>query len=499
MERASSPALAAILLLTLSAAAQEKREGAPDAAALKAAEKTIRDVFKTEYARKGPSDKLALAQKLLEQARKSKEDLASRYVLFREAQDVATQAGEHAVAFQVIDEMAKAFAIDPVAMKTAALANAIKNSRTTASLKEMAEAALGLAGEAVGADAYDAADKVLDQALAAAKKAGEADLAARVTAEDKRMADLKGKFDKLKKARDTLLSTPDDPAANLAVGQFRCLVKGDWEGGVPHIAKGSDAALKAAAEKDAAKPEAPEKQAEIGDAWTALSEKPRTPAEGKAFQERARHWYARALPKLEGLTKVRVERRLTEWLKAEEAKGVDLLKLIDAKTDALVGTWELTPAGALFIRRYDGHQQLQVPYSPPEEYDLKVVVEPKGKPELFIIGLIGGGVQFDLPFFPTSAALLKLDDKDATASHQGSVLAADKVTTILCAVRRGGVTVTADGKPIITWKGDYRKFKLPGSWKLTSNKALYLGASKAEYAISKYLVIPVTGQGQRLR
>jgi len=504
MDWVPTRALAAILVLSLSAfAAQESREPVPDSAAQKAAEKVIRDVFKTEYARKGPSDKLALAQKMLEQARQSQESPASRYILFREAQDIASQAGDHAVAFQVIQEMAKVFAVDPLALKTAALGNAVKNSRTTASLKPMAEAAFALAGDAVAADAYDAADKALDQAMAAARKANDADLAGQVTVEEKRIVDLKGKYDKLKKARETLASSPNDPAANSLIGQFRCFMKGDWEGAVSHLAKGSDAALKAAAEKDLAKPEEPEKQAEVGDAWAGLAaEKSRPPAEAKALQDRARHWYARALTKLQGITKVRVERRLEEWEQAEEARGVDLLKLINTKTDAIEGSWESMPLGGLMVRRYDGIQQLQVPFAPPEEYDLRLVVQPKGQPELFIIGLVGGGVQFDLALFPSQAALVKLDDKmanDNETTRQVRVLAADKPTKIIVSVRRGGVTVTADEKPIIAWKGEYRRLSIPGSWRLTSTKALYIGGSKAEYLITKYLVMPVTGQGQRLK
>ncbi|MBI3877243.1 MAG: hypothetical protein HY300_15015, partial [Verrucomicrobia bacterium] len=41
-----------------------------------------------------------------------------------------------------------------------------------------------------------------------------------------------------------LAITPDDPGANLAVGQFLCFVKGDWESGLPLLAKSDDNVLK---------------------------------------------------------------------------------------------------------------------------------------------------------------------------------------------------------------------------------------------------------------
>ncbi len=44
-------------------------------------------------------------------------------------------------------------------------------------------------------------------------------------------------------SQEKLKESPDDPAANLAVGSYLCFNKDQWERGLPMLAKGSDPAL----------------------------------------------------------------------------------------------------------------------------------------------------------------------------------------------------------------------------------------------------------------
>jgi hypothetical protein len=72
------------------------------------------------------------------------------------------------------------------------------------------------------------------------------------------------------RARDsfkTLETQPEDPRANGAAGRFLCFVKGDWDKGLPLLAKGTDPALKKLAAKDLAGGPATEDRLAIGDAW----------------------------------------------------------------------------------------------------------------------------------------------------------------------------------------------------------------------------------------
>jgi formylglycine-generating enzyme required for sulfatase activity len=77
------------------------------------------------------------------------------------------------------------------------------------------------------------------------------------------------------------------------------------------LAKGSDAGLKALAQKDLAKPGDAKQQAELGDAWIKLADTLGKLSK-KPVQARALHWYEQALPKLEGLTRTRVSKQVEE-------------------------------------------------------------------------------------------------------------------------------------------------------------------------------------------
>ena len=317
--------LAIILLAGLAIPAQEKRLPFPEPAAQKEAEALIRDVFKEDYAKKSAADKASLAGKMVSQARESKGDTAACFILYREAQDLYAQAGDPDKALETIDELSRLYAADATALKSAALASASKASKAPEELVRLAAAQLRFAGDAMVADQYDAAEKAAQAAAVSARKAGNLGLASRAGAKGKEIAEAKSRYDALKKARETLASNPDDPPANSAVGQFMAIVKGDWPGGVPLLAKGSDASLKAAAEKDLAAPKEAPDQAAAGDAWWDLSER-ETGAARENLRARALFWYEQSLERLTGLGKVKVEKRMSEVRTEKLGRGswVDL-------------------------------------------------------------------------------------------------------------------------------------------------------------------------------
>jgi len=76
-------------------------------------------------------------------------------------------------------------------------------------------------------------------------------------------------FERAKQANTTLAKKPDDPEANFTAGKYLCLVKGDWDKGLPLLAKGSDAKLKELAQKELAGPKDAAEQAAVGDGWWA--------------------------------------------------------------------------------------------------------------------------------------------------------------------------------------------------------------------------------------
>jgi hypothetical protein len=153
-------------------------------------------------------------------------------------------------------------------------------------------------------DQYDAADKAMQAALQHARRTAAPPIIARATAKSKDVAEAKARFIGIKKTLETLAKNPDDGAANLEMGQLLCFVKSSWDVGLRFLAKGSDPALKAAAERDIACPTQSADQCSVGDGWWEISEKTRIPGAKEKMQDRAFYWYEAALPGATGLNRL---------------------------------------------------------------------------------------------------------------------------------------------------------------------------------------------------
>jgi WD40 repeat protein len=90
---------------------------------------------------------------------------------------------------------------------------------------------------------------------------------------------------------------------------YVCCRRGDWDRGLPLLARGNDPALHAAAVMDLASPTRPEAQVEVADTWWTLAATQAGHVRA-ALQRRAGYWYQQALPHLTGLTRGRVKENL---------------------------------------------------------------------------------------------------------------------------------------------------------------------------------------------
>jgi hypothetical protein len=309
-----------LLLLPATLAVAQDKTPAPSPAEQADAEKMIRDVFKDDYAKRGLPERQALARQLLEQGQKTQDDRKFQFVLLRESRDIAAQSGDPATSLQAVDEMTKSFAIEPSSMKLGALALAAKTARTAEDFKVLVKLSLRLVDQALGADDYDGADKSCAGAILYAKKAQDVSLVSRANSRTKDISDLRARFEKLRKARETLAANPDDAPSNLIVGQFLCFVKADWDKGLELLEKSPDPFFGAIAKKDRAAPGDPPSQMAVGDGWWDLSEKETSPAK-ENLKQRACVWYARAAGGLSGLNKTKVDKRLGEGRVAALLRG----------------------------------------------------------------------------------------------------------------------------------------------------------------------------------
>ncbi len=478
----------------------------PDPSKTAEAEKTIREIYKSEYAQKRPAERAALARKLLDQVGPSASDSATAWVLLREALDLAAQAGEAELAAETVQQTSRLFQVDPRTLMTAALAGVAKAAKLPKQFGALAQQYFGLSEAAVEMDDFEAAEKAASAAVQAARKAGDVPLSVKVGAQAKTVSALKTKFEAVRKHDNTLLTHPADPAANLELGVYYCVVRENWPQGLPHLAKGSDAALKAAAERDLVNPQDAAEQAGLGDAWWDCGDKGKS--EWKAsLQKRAAHWYLKAQPQLSGLNRIRVDKRLgglaPRAASPSPSTGLDLLAGLDPALDTVSGAWQYD--GKTLTSPMDAHARFELPYVPPAEYDLILEVEKLEGNLTFAVGLVCGGSQFtvNLDGYEGDISGITLIDMQRADSnptaYRGKVFPTSKPVTLVCSVRKNGVTVTADSKKIIEWKGDPKRLSQAAWWKVRRSDVLYVGSFNARFLIRKLSVVELSGKGKRTR
>lgn len=179
------------------------------------------------------------------------------------------------------------------------------------------------------------------------------------------------------------------------------------------------------------------------------------------------------------------------------APPVDLLKLIDPKRDAVEGEWKFEEG--VLVTSTIAFGRVQIPYAPPEEYDLRVVAERKSKVNSIVLGLVAGGRQFavmiDAFGHDTTSGVDRVDDKafpDNETAFKGVLLTNDKPSTILVSVRKASLVVTVDGRKIVDWKADYKRASLYPNWVVPRKDALFLGAWTSLYRIHALELMPMT-------
>jgi len=275
---------------------------------------TVREIYKNEIqAARTPREMQALAEKVLQKGRLMTDDPEGRFALLSLAQDIAAQAGDGETAFQAAENLARFYAEDVLELKAEALSKLFKAPQDITEPKALIERARRLMEQAATQERYKLARQVGGQAAAEARKMADRDLLQSIV---KQMSDINRQaaaHTKFQKGRETLAKNPDDEEANSAVGRYLCLVRGDWEHGLPHLAKGCEGKLKTLAQTEMTNPPSdPEGQVKLADAWWDLAQAERG-GESKSLQLHAGDWYRQAIDKLpDNLLKTKVNKRLSE-------------------------------------------------------------------------------------------------------------------------------------------------------------------------------------------
>lgn len=195
------------------------------------------------------------------------------------------------------------------------------------------------------------------------------------------------------------------------------------------------------------------------------------------------------LPAVPARTPARAPVLLTE-------RSNDLLKLITPESDAVDGTWKL--AGGVLITPNRPHARLRVADRVPEEYDLRLTVERvSGQGALFVGAPVDGrqlpcyiDVSLGLPAPYTGIGTVDGKGPNLRSnSYKGQLLREQSAAEVLLTVRRRSITIKVGPSVVFEWSGDTTPFRIPAAWSIPQKQALYLGAARSTFRISRFELI----------
>lgn len=486
------------LLLVVSALFPGRQDKAaePTAKDQEEARRRIRELFREDYARKAPADALALARKLLKQAGENRSDPALHFTLLKEARDKGIEGGHAQVVVEAIDACAAAFAVEVFEEKAEAF-DRLKKKASPEALEDLFAAYVDVVDAAVRVDDYDAAAKLLK---GAEEVAGRMDpvLANEIRIRKKEVDVLGKEWKALKKGEDV--------EGQLALGKFKCFLKDDFPGGLPHLEKGSDVLLKDLARLELSGPKDGPGLVALGDLWTDAAKKVDGGKYARRMQGRALSCYEEAWGKLTGLARAEFDKKLNE---REERQGtVNLFRCFDPEKDArplrenpaTPYAWKFQD-GVLIVPTLAGMATLDIPYQLPPDYDLEIALEFVGNrgSDLFYVFLPssdsrcvafqGGAEQGQHRVAETSKALeIPATQERGRWTSRTPLFLGGKPAQIRLSVRGGNLTVVAANRVILSAPGKF----LPPKGKAT----LALGCYSAAYKVH---ALRLTPPGKRLR
>jgi len=329
------------LIASAAHAGEQERLAPPTKEAREAAEKIVTELLgaQIEQANRGPAEaKLALAKSLFKQAGETNDNPAARFVMYQKARDLAVAAGDVTVAMSAIDKTAALYEIDAPSDRFTTITGLAKNIHSQEAGQAALDAALSAIDEAILADDFDVATKLVRLATSFAARLHNGPIASQLKTRPAEIEQLKKEFAKATEAQAKLKDQPDDPAANLTVGYFQGPLKGDFEQALPYLAKGSDPVLRELTKTELAGPTESAGQAKLADDWWDAAERQHEPAKSH-IRGHAVKLYEKALPNLKGLTKAEAESRIKQF-DAEHPTAIGLSRsaIVKILTD---GDWRI--------------------------------------------------------------------------------------------------------------------------------------------------------------
>lgn len=186
-------------------------------------------------------------------------------------------------------------------------------------------------------------------------------------------------------------------------------------------------------------------------------------------------------------------------------RTVDLLALIDVTRDAIQGTWTRSARG-VSVGHLEGATVLQLPYQPPEEYDFEIEFTPdnEGRNVNQLVSAGGRCFAWKLNAHNITPALYGFElldgqhcrDLREAATQMDAVIEKGRRYRSTIEVRRGSLRALLDGKELVRWSGDFKRFSNEDHSRLSHELHIGVGSWKRAVTFHKMQVTEVSGTGR---
>ncbi len=291
MRKLSCLFLVLFALSSRHAIADERRYPAPSAAEETALRQSVHQQYSDMYVSGDPAAELRLA-KTLYQAEDQAETSNQDYGLLCESRDAAASAGDLTTAEKICQTLVKKFDLTI----SAARVSMFKSAAGTAGVDttDMYFAILVKAiDQALLSDEFEPARQMIETGTTVATTAQSAHWTLAMKTQQSQYDAQEKAYPLIKPSLDLLQQDPADPASNVIVGNYTCLVKHDWHHGLDLLSRGNDARLKALATMELHDPQEAGGQIAVADGWA--TQATRLPQQALAVQLHAYDWNLRTL------------------------------------------------------------------------------------------------------------------------------------------------------------------------------------------------------------
>ncbi len=197
---------------------------------------------------------------------------AQRYEAFQLAAELAQKAGSMDWITQAAMRPTRAFEIEEWPARIQALRVA---SNVVSKPKEFLKQFKETVDEALAINEFEVASELAELLSTIARKSRDRALTAEAGAGRKLVIELRREHEEAKATADTLVQTPEDERANMTLGKYLCLRKGNWLLGLRFLARAGDSQLRDLALRDLARPQTAAEQMKLADDWMTYSKSPR--------------------------------------------------------------------------------------------------------------------------------------------------------------------------------------------------------------------------------